>query len=72
MTYQNAMNAAKKLANALRLNSSKGSIMVIIKDGDYAIVVDADADWRSKANVPLNFCGYEVIEQDRTIGRAYG
>lgn len=72
MSYEGALKAAKKLAKSLKLTSRWGSVIVALTEGKYVIILDADAGWRERMNIPDTYYGYEVAQQDRTIGRAYG
>ena len=72
MSHKDALNAAKRLAKCLKLTSRWGSVMVVLVDEKFVIVVDADPTWRSRVSIPDTFEGFEVAQQDRTIGLAYG
>lgn len=67
-----ALSAARSLAKALALPSSRGSVYAWHDANGDRIVVSADRRWlEANRSVPVMFDGFPVVHEDRIDAKAH-
>lgn len=72
MTRVTPEQAAKQLARHIKLPSWRGSVLVSGHGSKAVLVVAAEPQWRSQADIPSEFFGFPVEQDNQLIGLAYG